>query len=107
MKNVVKLFIMIYIFFFTPLVASPAFALKKRVLTPVKKTAAKTSGVSYSQAKLSRATNSVLLTLTNLASVSRVDYVLNYTANGIPQGAVGSAVLGGKSTDLRDLYFDT
>jgi len=107
MKNVVKLFVIVYFFFFTPLIVSPAFALKKRILTPVRKTATKTSGVSYSQAKLSRATHSILLTLTNLASVSRVDYVLNYSANGLSQGAVGSAVSGGKSSDTRDLYFGT
>lgn len=107
MKNVLKVFILVYFFLFTPLVTRPAFALKKRVLTPVKKAAAKTSGVSYSKAKLSRPTHSVLLTLTNLATVFRVDYVLNYSANGLSQGAVGSSIPGGKSTDSRDLYFGT
>lgn len=107
MVNVLRLCIIIYFFFLTPLVTHPAFALKKRVFAPVKKATTKTSGVSYSGAKLSRATHSILLTLTNLASVSRVDYVLNYSANGLSQGAVGSSIPGGKSTDSRDLYFGT
>lgn len=90
-----------------PHVHTPALALKKRVFAPVKKAVVKSSGVSYSRAKLSRPTHSVLLTLINLATVSRVDYVLRYTANGLSQGAVGSKVPGGKSTDSRDLYFGT
>ena len=90
-----------------PQTNSPVYALKKRVFAPVKKTVKKTSGVSYSQAKLSRATHSMVLTMINLATVSRVDYVLNYSANGLSQGAVGSAVPGGKTTDSRNLYFGT
>lgn len=108
MKAFVQLTCLVILFFLImPPAHSPAFALKKRVFAPVKKPIMKTSGVSYSQAKLSRATHSVVLTLTNLAAVSRVDYVLNYSANGLSQGAVGSAVSGGKSTDSRDLYFGT
>ena len=108
MKNVVKLsVVVVWYLFLTPLMTTPTLALKKRVFAPLKTKVVKTSGVSYSQAKLSRATHSVVLTLTNLATVSRVDYVLHYTANGLSQGAIGSAVSGGKSTDSRDLYFGT
>lgn len=64
-------------------------------------------GVSYSSAKLSRATNSIVVTFLNLSQVKRVEYVLGYTANGISQGVVGSFVPSGQSTNSRDLYFGT
>lgn len=60
----------------------------------------------YSKAKLSRGTNSVVLTLFNLTNVAKVTYTLSYTANGIEQGAMGSLVPSG-ATDTRDLYFGT
>lgn len=108
MKTFVQLACLVILFLLTfPQANSPAYALKKRVVVPVKSKAVKTSGVSYSQAKLSRATHSIFLTLTNLTTVSRVDYVLHYTANGLSQGAIGSAVPQGKSTDTRDVYFGT
>lgn len=78
-------------------------AAKKRV----RKTAVSTAGVSYSSARLSRATNSVVATFRNLSSVRRVDYVLSYTANGIAQGVVGAFVPTGQAADSRDLYFGT
>lgn len=61
---------------------------------------------SYSKAKLSRSTNSVLVTFINLGKVSRVTYTLSYKANGIEQGAMGSLVPSG-ATESRDLYFGT
>lgn len=81
--------------------ANRALAAKKRVRT------AKVISVSYSSAKLSRATNSVVVTFKNLSKVSRVEYALSYSANGISQGVMGSFVPGGQATDTRDLYFGT
>lgn len=82
-----------------------ASAAKPRVRSSgVLRTGAVTTG--YSKAKLSRATNSVVVTLMNLGNVSRVTYTLSYAANGIEQGAMGSLVPSG-STDSRDLYFGT
>lgn len=84
---------------------APAFAAKKRVR--VSAGSGKATGVSYSSAKLSRATNSVVITFLNLSQVKRVEYVLSYTANGISQGVVGSFVPSGQSSNSRDLYFGT
>lgn len=88
----------IFILFGFPL--GSVSAAKKRVR------AARTVGVAYSSAKLSRGTHSVVVTFKNLAKVKRVEYSLSYTANGIPQGAMGSFAPGGGS-DSRDLYFGT
>jgi len=76
---------------------SPAFALKKRV---------RAARAVYSSARLSRGTHSVIPTFYALRSVSKFDYVLSYSANGIPQGVVGSFVPSG-ANDSRDLYFGT
>jgi hypothetical protein len=78
-------------------------AAKKRVKSASHVTSA---GVSYSSAKLSRGTNSLILTLMNLGSVSKISYELSYTANGIAQGVAGSINPSGTS-DSRDLYFGT
>jgi len=78
------------------------YAAKKRVRTV--KTAH--TIVAYSQAKLSRATNSIIVNFTNLESVMRINYELTYDANGISQGVTGSIVPAG-ATDSRDLYFGT
>ncbi len=92
----------------TSIVFAPqqVFAAKARVRTAVSKASGSvTSG--YSKAKLSRNTNSVIVTFVNLGSVSTITYTLSYTANGIEQGAVGSLVPSGSATDTRDLYFGT
>ncbi len=87
------------------IIAPHAEAAKPRVrATSSKSTSAVTSG--YSKAKLSRNTNSVVVTFVNLTNVSRITYTLSYTANGIEQGAMGSLVPSGV-TDSRDLYFGT
>lgn len=80
---------------------NPTFAAKKRVR------AVRQPGVIYSSAKLSRATNSVILSLYNLNQVNKISYVLSYSANGIPQGAMGSIATSGQTSDSRDLYFGT
>ena len=88
--------------FLLGLTVSPGHAAKKRVRTTV----VTSKGVAYSSAKLSRGTNSVILNLLNLDKVSKVSYILSYSANGIEQGAAGSISPAG-ATDSRDLYFGT
>lgn len=75
----------------------PAYALKKRI---------RAARAVYTTARLSRGTHSVIPTFYALAGVSKFDYVLSYSANGIPQGVVGSFVPNG-ATESRDLYFGT
>lgn len=83
---------------------SPALAAKKLVR---KTTAgAKVKAVSYSSVKLNRASHSAVVTFTNQSNVKSVEYTLSYTANGIPQGAMGSFTPGSGNT-TRDLYFGT
>jgi len=65
------------------------------------------AGISYSSARLSRTTNSIIATLQNLHNVKKISYKLSYVANGIPQGAMGSIPVNGQETDSRDLYFGT
>jgi hypothetical protein len=64
-------------------------------------------GISFSTARLSRVTRSVIVTVLNLDKAQKITYELRYTANGIPQGAIGTILPGGKTTDTRDLYFGT
>lgn len=88
-----------------------AEAAKVRVRTPVVKSAVNAVSAGYSKAKLSRATNSVLVTFTNLSNVARISYTLSYTSNSRSnpqqQGVVGSLVPSGAATETRDLYFGT
>ncbi len=102
MKFTVILIGFLTIFTFAPSV----FAAKARVRSAVSKSAG-SAATGYSKAKLSRNTNSVVVTFINLGSVSRVTYTLSYKANGIEQGAVGSLIPSGSSTESRDLYFGT
>lgn len=76
-------------------------AAKKRIRTT------RAAAASYSSAKLSRSTNSIVVTFKNLAKVNRVEYTLSYSANGISQGVVGSFIPNGLGSDTRDLYFGT
>lgn len=71
----------------------------------VKKTGGKS--LSFSSAKLSRSTNSVIVTFQNLTYTKRVRYELSYTANGIQQGAMGTISTAGLVSDSRDLYLGT
>lgn len=63
-------------------------------------------GISFSSAKLSVASRSVVVSFFNLDKVSKISYLLNYTGSGQSQG-VGGAITPGGSTDSRDLYFGT
>lgn len=93
-----------FLVFTLSLIAPPyVLALKKRA----PKKAGTTSGVSYSSARLSRGTNSVILSLTNLTKVTRVTYELSYSANGKAEGVGGSLSPSGQTNESRDLYFGT
>jgi hypothetical protein len=91
----------------TSALARPAHAAKPRLRrgTPAAAGPA-VRGISFSTARLSRATRSVVVTFLNLDKAAKVSYELTYTTNGIPQGAIGT-VAGGGSSDTRDLYFGT
>ncbi len=86
------------------------FAAKARVRTaaPVARKAA-TAPVTggFSSARLSRGTNSVILTLSNLSNIKRVNYSLSYTSNGKDEGIGGSINISGQGSESRDLYFGT
>ncbi len=96
---------LLFLFILVMFYAVPAEAAKKRVFKSGSK--GKAVAGSFSTARLSRATNSVVITFLNLKKVKKVTYTLSYTANGIAQGVVGSLVPTGLATDSRDLYFGT
>ena len=102
MKRRTLIFIFAFLIIFLTVATKQTLAAKKRVRT----TAVVNKGVSYSSTKLSRGTNSIILSLTNLDKTSKVGYLLSYSANGIQQGAAGSITPSG-TTDTRDLYFGT
>ncbi|MBI5619616.1 hypothetical protein HY950_01525 [Candidatus Gottesmanbacteria bacterium] len=104
-KYRIFLFVLIFlaVFLSSGLTVSSAHAAKKRI----RKTTSAVAVGSYSSARLSRPTNSIVITFLGLSSVRRVDYVLSYTANGIAQGVVGAFIPTGQSSDSRDLYFGT
>jgi hypothetical protein len=87
------------------LLQSDVFAAKKRV--PRVSGGKVVRGTNYSSARLSRATNSVVVTFLNLNRVRRVTYELGYSTRGIPQGVVGTITPSGQASDSRDLYFGT
>lgn len=90
------------IILFLAFVFSPSiYAAKKRIRVAAPR------GTSYSSARLSRATNSIVLTLLNLGKVAKVTYVLSYNGSGREQGVVGTLAPTGQATDSRDLYFGT
>lgn len=86
---------------------SQVHAAKPRVKTAIVKTTKTSVATGYSSARLSRGTNSVVVTFLNLSKVSRINYTLSYNANGVEQGVVGSLTPAGQTTDSRDLYFGT
>lgn len=93
MKRIVGV---VLILFFFLVCLKPVYALKKRI---------RAARAVYSSARLSRATHSIIPTFYAIAGVAKFDYVLSYSANGIPQGVVGSFVPSGNES--RDLYFGT
>ena len=101
-----KFIVIVMLFIIAGIFSPSVIAAKPRVRSAVSKGTGSVA-TGYSKAKLSRNTNSVVVTFINLGSVSRTTYTLSYTANGIEQGAVGSLVPSGASTESRDLYFGT
>lgn len=87
--------------------SSQVHAAKPRVKKTIVKTTKTSVATGYSSARLSRGTNSVVVTFLNLSKVSRINYTLSYSANGVEQGVVGSLTPAGQTTDSRDLYFGT
>ena len=83
---------------------SSVFAAKPRVR---RSNAPRVAGIAYSSARLSRTTNSVVVTFLNLTKVKSVTYSLSYVAGGISQGVVGTLASSGQASDSRDLYFGT
>lgn len=73
----------------------------------VRKTGGSGTARSYSSVRLSRNTNSVVVTFQNITDAKRVRYELSYVANGVPQGAMGTVQTAGLVSDSRDLYFGT
>ncbi len=86
--------------------ASTVEAAKPRI-RKISSTAAKAANTNYSSVKLSRATNSLKVTFSNLNNVNGVTYLLSYVGNGKEEGARGSVNPSSSTTDLRDLYFGT
>ncbi len=101
-----KRYVLIVILFLMILGPAEVYAAKARVAKTGGVTGGKSVGGSYSTARLSRGTNSVVVSLVNLANVSKVSYTLSYLGSGILQGVVGSLTPSGAS-DSRDLYFGT
>jgi len=97
MKRLVIIAVIIFVILFSAK-HQPAYALKKRV---------RAARAVYSSARLSRGTHSVIPTFYALRGVAKFDYILSYSANGIPQGVVGSFVPAGGGNESRDLYFGT
>lgn len=84
---------------------SSAYAAKARVRSGA--TVRRAAGVSYVTVRKSIPTHSLKLLFSNLGKVSKVSYTVQYTANGSPQGIVGSFAPTGQSTDTRDVYLGT
>ncbi|MBI3955990.1 hypothetical protein HY339_01930 [Candidatus Gottesmanbacteria bacterium] len=88
-------------------VSPPVHAAKPRVQKSVPAASKKVvAGVTFSSAKLSTASRSVVVSFVNLDKVSKISYLLNYTGSGQSQGVGGSITPSG-TTDSRDLYFGT
>lgn len=96
-------FVLLALFVFAPFI-DRTYAAKPRV---VKKGAPVVSASGYSSARISRATNSIVVSFFNLNRVKKITYELSYSAQGIPQGVMGTIVPSGKTSDSRDLYFGT
>lgn len=86
-------------------VTGSVYAAKPRVVKKSSAPVARTSG--FSTARLSRATNSVVITFINMNQAKKISYELSYSARSIPQGVMGAIVPTGQASDSRDLYFGT
>ncbi len=86
---------------------SPVFAAKPRTRSTTTTKYSGSVATGYSKAKLSRNTNSVVLTFLNVGSITKATYTLSYTANGVEQGAMGAITPSGSESEVRDVYFGT
>lgn len=87
--------------------STPVHAAKPRAQkNPPALTKKVVAGVSYSSARLSSASRSVIVSFSNLDKVNKISYMLSYTGSGQVQGA-GGAITPSGTTDNRDLYFGT
>ena len=108
--------LLVYLFAFAGLLISPqVFAAKPRVQKSPASPAigasrairgVATAGITFSNAKLSTASRSVIVSFSNLDKIIKISYLLNYTGSGQSQGVGGSITPGG-ATDSRELYFGT
>ncbi|MBI4066607.1 hypothetical protein HY411_02725 [Candidatus Gottesmanbacteria bacterium] len=106
--NVVRHLLVLTIVVFTLALFTPSVhAAKPRVRKSAPVTTRKViPGVSFSSAKFSAASRSVIISFFNLDKVSKISYLLSYTGSGQAQG-VGGSISPSGATDSRDLYFGT
>ena len=102
-KSYQRMVIFLLLLFFVPAILHNTVSAAK---IRVKKSVTPSIG-GYSSAKLSRATNSILVSFYNLNTITKVSYMLSYAANGIEQGVAGSLTSNGQTSARRDLYFGT
>ena len=105
MKAYMLLLLGLFIFPLSVFAAKPLIRTAKTTApTPLARSASRRT--SYSSAKLSRATNSVVVTFQNLEAVTQINYTLSYSGSGRLQGTGGTFKPSGGSP-IRDLYFGT
>lgn len=93
--------------FFALTLSPSVYAAKPRIqINPPPASKKAVTGVSFSSAKLSAVSRSVIVSFVNLDKVSKISYLLNYTGSGNVQGVGGTITPSGK-TDSRELYFGT
>lgn len=91
-------------FFLVSLPLSSVGAAKPRVR---KAAVRRTAGVSYVTVRKSKPSHSLKVIFSNLGSVSKVTYEVQYTSVGRSQGIVGSFSPTGQTSDTRDVYLGT
>jgi hypothetical protein len=96
------IFVILFIIL-TGLLSPSVYAAKKFIR---KSRTPATLSLTYSTAKLSRSTNSIIVYFQNLGNVAKISYELNYLAMGKDEGAMGVISPQG-ANDSRDLYFGT
>ncbi len=107
MNTIKQVFLLSAIISLALLLASPVQAAKPRIQKNTPTVSKKAiAGISYSSAKLSAASRSIIVSFFNLDKVTKISYMLSYTGSGQAQG-VGGAITPSGITDSRDLYFGT
>lgn len=99
-----KLLVFLILFFLSLFFPSPAYAARQRTRKPRKKGVYVSRGVRASvRFRVDRL--GLLINFSNFDNLASGRYELVYEANGIPQGAGGSIILGDTST--KELLFGT